>query len=436
MVSEEDVSQIIREAKEARKFPCWQVLDSKCALSLKVGDGKSTYYFRLRRPKQISRSLGHVGEVSLLEAYQKALSMMVAFQEGSALPESKTRKCNLEQGQNSLSWLLTKWREHEIAKPFPRWSPTDRKASVKFNGIINNHLEPVFQFRRYDRISGEELAEFLTDLFRQHPSYAKSLLAWLESAYMWAERNGFCETGYQKAQRMKMLIKEARWRRQGAPRHHASLAVLDLPEFMAELREVGGTTARCLEIVILTCSRVASVTNMRWCDLDLQKGIWRCPKEDMKVSSNGDHIVYLSKQAIHILASMPRVLVGGVKAEMVFSTARGEKICNALTKVISSINLRRQKRGLPLWLDLEQSRIAGKDRVPTPHGFRATFKSWSRSDKLGNWRKYDSVAVERCLHHFTKDQYGGAYDREEFPLQQRVIWQDWADYCYSFKPIL
>ena len=64
--------------------------------------------------------------------------------------------------------------------------------------------------------------------------------------------------------------------------------------------------------------------------------------------------------------------------------------------------------------------------VPTPHGFRATFKSWARSERLGNWKRFDPVAVERCLHHFVKDAYNGAYDRESFPEQQKLILEEWA----------
>lgn len=37
------------------------------------------------------------------------------------------------------------------------------------------------------------------------------------------------------------------------------------------------------------------------------------------------------------------------------------------------------------------------------------------------------------MHHYTKDMYGGAYDREDFPEQQRKILQDWADFCYSLN---
>ena len=102
------------------------------------------------------------------------------------------------------------------------------------------------------------------------------------------------------------------------------------------------------------------------------------------------------------------------------------------------MNARRADRRLPQWLDLSQkdAKTGSHPRV-TVHGFRATFKTWSRSETLGNWQKYDSTAVELCLHHVPKDAYDGAYDREDFPTMQRQILQDWADYLEgSACPVL
>lgn len=171
---------------------------------------------------------------------------------------------------------------------------------------------------------------------------------------------------------------------------------------------------------------------MRWKDIDFKEKVWICPAEFMKESGNGAHIVYLSKQAVKAIQSMPRVLSGGKRVEWVFSTARGERICSDLCKVIESMNARRIGRGLEPWLDFSQTDPkTGKHPRVTVHGFRATFKTWTRSEVLGNWKKYDATAVELCLHHVPDDHYDGAYDREDFPDMQRQILQDWADFLES-----
>lgn len=438
MLTNQQLESKIQQLQKEKKSVTWAVIDASCHLSLRVVPQTQTaaFYFRTRQPKQISRLLGLVTDISLTEARQKAFTLQVCLEKGEDFPESRTIKKNILSPSPSLAEILFAWRDAEMKKAVPRWNPNDRKAKVKFDGIIKNHLEPAFRKCPIEKISAEDLEAFLTDLFKAHSSFATSLRAWIRGALMFAERQGLCKDGYAKVHRLELLLKDARWRHQGPRTHHASLPVSDLPEFMAELREIGGTTARCLEVAILTCSRVNSVTQMKWEDIDFKNAIWRCPMDTMKVKSNGDHIVYLAPHTLQILASMPRVLPRGKKAIWVFSTARGERICNSLTKTILSINARRTKRGLSPWIDPEQSRLAGKPLPPTPHGFRATFKSWTRNERLGNWQRFDQVAVERCMHHFVKDQYEGAYDREDFPLLQRTILEEWAQYCYSHLPLM
>lgn len=117
-------------------------------------------------------------------------------------------------------------------------------------------------------------------LYRAHASSAKSLLPWVCGTFMWAERKGLLADGYAKVHRLQMLVKEARWRQQGPLRHQPALPVTDLPEFMAELREVGGTTARCLEVAILTVSRVSA-------DRQHAVGSHRFRKRHLEMSESG-----------------------------------------------------------------------------------------------------------------------------------------------------
>lgn len=439
-----DISKKIKGILQEKKTVTWLLLDEDCHLRVRIDPSKctSTYYFRVRYPKQICRCIGPTDRITISEARKIAFDLTTKVDAGYALPLSKTRKplqdpsfCHKKKEQLSLGSLLRSWRDAEMQKDPPRWAPTDKKAAVKINGIIKNHVDPVFGQIPFTEITAQEIAEYLTTLFKKHSSYATSLRCWIKSAYMYAERHHLCEDGYHRMNMLDLLLNDARWRRRGPKAHQPSLPYEHIPEFMAELHEIGGTTARCLEVAILTCSRVGSVTQMRWADVDFSKKVWVCPRDTMKISDNGDHIVYLSDEVLRILSCMPRLLPRGREAVWVFSTARGDRICNALTKTISTINTHRQKRGLPIWIDPEQSRLRGKPTPPTVHGFRASFKTWSRSERLGNWKKYSDVAVERCLHHYITDKYGGAYDREDFPTMQRQILEDWSQYCTSYVPL-
>ena len=441
----QEVFQKVKEILRSSESVAWLLIDPDCHLRVRIDPVKRSvkYFYRLRYPRQICRYIGSFDNMSPAEARRIAFDMAAKVDAGLSLPTSRTLT-NFEhaglQAQDSqgitLSALLIYWRDAEMRKDPPRWDPSDRKAALKVEGIVRNHVEPAFGQRPFTNITAEELEEFLSTLFRKHSSFATSLRCWIKSAFMYAERQHLCNDGYSKMTMLDLLLKDARWRRRGPQAHQPSLPYEHVPEFMAELREIGGTTARCLEVAILTCSRVGTVTQMRWEDIDFEQKIWTCPQQTMKIKNNGDHIVYLSDEVLRIISSMPRVLPRGRKAIWVFSTARGDRICNALTKPIASINERRKARGLPVWIDPEQTRLSGKPTPPTVHGFRASFKTWSRSERLGNWRRYNDDAVERCLHHYVADKYGGAYDRESFPSMQRQILVDWAHFCYSYVPEL
>lgn len=73
----------------------------------------------------------------------------------------------------------------------------------------------------------------------------------------------------------------------------------------------------------------------------------------------------------------------------------------------------------------------------TQHGTaRASFKTWAKSDELGNNRKYFDEAVELCLLHDRKDPLKGAYDRSTLERERRKIMNDWGKFCCAKIPEL
>jgi len=54
-------------------------------------------------------------------------------------------------------------------------------------------------------------------------------------------------------------------------KHHAALALPELPQFMAALRNEAGVGARALEFAILTAARTGEVLGTRWSEVDLDQ---------------------------------------------------------------------------------------------------------------------------------------------------------------------
>ena len=203
---------------------------------------------------------------------------------------------------------------------------------------------------------------------------------------------------------------------------------------MHELQQVPGMPARALELLILTCCRVRPVIEMLWRDVDLVKGVWTCPPELMKVADNGRCQVQLSHQAVRLLKKLQKENLSRARhSKFVFHTRKGDDhICADLHQVICRMNARRAAHGLSLWTDPEASNVLCRDVRVTVHGFRSTFKTWASSEEQPI--KFSENAVERCLHHRTKDFLQACYDRNHYPVQQRIVLQAWANFCYSYDP--
>ena len=65
-------------------------------------------------------------------------------------------------------------------------------------------------------------------------------------------------------------------------RHHPALPYVEIPAFMAELRNRDGQSARALEFTILTAGRTGETIGATWDEIDLAEKIWTIPASRMK----------------------------------------------------------------------------------------------------------------------------------------------------------
>ena len=89
---------------------------------------------------------------------------------------------------------------------------------------------------------------------------------------------------------------------QGPKRGRGAFAALPYREvapFMARLRQMPGTGARCLEFAILTAARTSEALYAEWSEFDLEGRVWIVPGERMKAGE--PHTVYLSDEAMAVL---------------------------------------------------------------------------------------------------------------------------------------
>jgi integrase len=184
----------------------------------------------------------------------------------------------------------------------------------------------------------------------------------------------------------------------------AALPFREAPGFMARLRAMDGTAARCLEFAVLTASRTGEALGARWPEFDLDAGTWLVPAERMKASGKDkaeSHLVYLSPRALAILGAQD-----GSHKLVVFPSlvkADSEMSNMAMLAVLARM---------------------GERHRTTVHGLcRATFSTWAYETNAAR-----PDVIEACLAHREADKVKAAYNRAQFNEERAALLKAWADY--------
>ena len=193
----------------------------------------------------------------------------------------------------------------------------------------------------------------------------------------------------------------------------AALDYQKAPEFLTALRQRQGIAARALEVTLLTGLRTGEVIGAKWTEIDLEAKTWVIPPERLKDrrTRTEPHRVPLSPMVVAILKTLPRL------GEFVFPGQRpGKPLSNmAMLSVLKDMN--RDESGKPLWVDPKSSRLI------TPHGLRATFRTW------GEDAGFPRDLLEESLGHQVGTAVERAYRRTDSFDRRRAIMQAWANFC-------
>jgi integrase len=180
-----------------------------------------------------------------------------------------------------------------------------------------------------------------------------------------------------------------------ATKHHAAMNYRDIPDFMADLREVRGISARALEFLILTATRTGEARRARWEEFDLERAVWTIPPHRRK--RGGTLRVPLCARAVEIVRSMI-----GLHDVWVF--------CPRLGKPLAESSM----------LECLRRQIDGADSV---HGFRSSFRDW-----VSDQTKFGRDLAELALGHVVGDTTERSYARSD-QLENRVaLMTAWGRY--------
>jgi integrase len=201
--------------------------------------------------------------------------------------------------------------------------------------------------------------------------------------------------------------------------NHPALPYSRAPTFMKELRGVDGMGARALEFTILTAARSGEVRGAQWDEIDFATAMWTIPAKRMK--SGKEHRVALSDACVKLLKATPRF----ENNKLVFPAVRGGELSDmTLAACIKRMHAAETKAGREGWIDPKQLDDDGNPKVATVHGFRSTFRDWTKEIT-----DHPRELAEMALAHAVGDATERAYSRGDGMEKRRALMADWEAFC-------
>ncbi|WP_277039677.1 tyrosine-type recombinase/integrase [Turicimonas muris] len=380
-------------------------------------EGKSRTWFFKRQlsGKKKEVSLGSALVVSLPKARSRA-DHLRSLSEEEFFAEVERKEAPREE--------VCRRTFEDVAKEYVDWTVTSgtleelSKTHKSLQGRLANHIYPFIGKIPFDEVRPEEVANMVMAVW-DRPYTAKKIRAIVKQIFNWGIAKGYSSGSNPSSLDgpLQFLLPKAKPK----VNNRGALDPLDVPEFMATLwQHLTGPSFRCGFFAILTAVRSQTARMARWEQIDFEKQEWIIPPSQLKIADNGTLIVPLAPEVVNFLKSLTPQKEG-----LIFPNNKGKVMSDT---VFSRVPLELEGK----WVDKAQSLNKGEEIKATMHGIaRASFRTWSQDDRLGNDKRFDPRIAEICLHHKCDDGYKGAYERNKFFLRRREMMNAWAQFCFS-----
>jgi len=355
-------------------------------LYLRVAKGRRSWVFRsVAKSKTTSIGLGSANAVPLAKARDEAKRLRGLIAEGkNPLVERRRVEAEREKQKTFAQAAddVIKNRDALTASSLDSWRRSlhhDAKRLAKIN-VADIDIEHVKQVVMPIFARGEHVS-------------AKRTLGRIRTVLAYAIANSLRSQGTNVA--TWDVFKEIAPLRPKADRRHRMITWEDAPTVFASLSDSESMSARCIELIALTAVRLTEARASKWSEFDFDAREWTIPASRMK--ARVEHTVPLSDQAVDLLAKL--------------------KAHRAVPFVFFGQDTRRPVTSPACW----KLCVRVTDGRGSPHGWRATFRSWCAEEGV------DREAAESALAHVIGGTEG-SYNRAEMIKRRRPIMQAWADY--------
>jgi len=342
--------------------------------------------------KQHNISLGSFPALTIAEARIKAQQARNELDNGTNPVATKNASKALKQVPKKEKIRFKEFAHSCIQTKRAEW--TNQKHGDQWEYTLEEFAYPVIGDKHLDEITMEDILEILNPIWTTKTETASRLrgrLEWilasattrrLRSGINPALWRGFLQTILPAPNKIKTV------------EHHKALPYRQVPDLIAELREMDTVGALALEFTILNASRTGEVIG--GLKSEIHEDVWVIPGNRMKAKK--EHRVPLCKRSLEILA------IAKAKDEdshYLFSH-NGKKLSN----MAMPMALRK--------FDLEA----------TVHGFRSSFRDWVSEET-----NHPSEVAEMALAHTIANTVERAYRRKDLLEKRRLLLNDWEEYC-------
>jgi integrase len=361
--------------------------------------GSRSWIFRFSiGGKRREMGLGPYPGVSLAEARKLAADARSLVRTGKdpiAVRDAERARKRLEDAR---AITFDQAAEQFIATNETAWH--NEKHIGQWRNTLATYASPVFGGMPVADIGVTEVMRVLEPLWRGKIETGSRVRSRIERVLGWAKVRGY-RTGENPAQWRGHLDKLLPARRKVRKvKHHAAIAIDDLPAVYAKLTGLESMAALALRFVILTAARAGEVTGARWSEIDMKAKVWTVPSDRIKAGKT--HRVPLSQEAMEILTTARKVATD----TLVFTGwATGKPLSLS-------------------WMSKTLGLAGGGDA--TTHGFRSTFRDWA-SERTS----FPRDVAEMALAHSIGDKVEAAYRRGDLFERRKLMMEEWATFVQT-----
>jgi integrase len=258
-----------------------------------------------------ARSLGAVGELSLIEARPKAREWIAALARGEEPRDASN-------DANTFGVVLEKFIEGHVAGQ-RQAAGVERLLRKELSGWHNRPLA---------KITKADVIAIVDEVTNRDAKYqAMALLRQIKVLFGWCVERGHLEMSPADRLKASRLIGKASARQR-------VLDNTELAAFWRAARRMPYPTGPLLQMLLLTGQRRSEVAEARWSEFNLSDRTWTVPAARHK--SDAPHIVPLTDDMLAVLETLPRWKGG----DFLFSTTLGRKAVNGWTQAKSQLDAR------------------------------------------------------------------------------------------------